>query len=337
MFSIFHYNLLHRNTFGIEAWADRFVEYASEDELVRFVKTERNGQPLMHIGSGSNLLFCSDYNGIVLHSGICSVEELPSDSNDTVRVRVGSGLLWDDLVSLCVDNGWHGLENLSLVPGEVGAAAVQNIGAYGAEAKDFIENVEVVDMQKGTLKTVANAGCCYAYRSSAFKKQWAGRYAVTHVTLRLNRRFEPNLTYAALAAELELRGLSQPTAKQMRQTVIEVRQNKLPDPKVTGNAGSFFMNPVVDHETFAALLSAFPDMPHYKNESGVKIPAAWLIERAGWKGRSQGAAGVYDKQALVLVNMGGASGRDIAALSQSIVADVKRIFGITLKPEVMFI
>ncbi len=337
MFSIYHYNLLHRNTFGVEAWADRFVEYANEEELVMFVKTECKGQPLLHIGCGSNLLFCSDVSGTVLHSGIRDIEQLPCDDAETVRLRVGGGVIWDELVSFCVKNGWYGLENLSLIPGEVGAAAVQNIGAYGSEVGDRIEQVGLINLQSGDSLTVPGDTCQYAYRYSRFKGEWRGQYGVTRVTLRLSRTFEPDLSYGALADALQQRGIGNPTAQQLRQIVIELRQSKLPAPEVLGNAGSFFMNPVISRETFEELQTRYPRMPHFSVPGGEKIPAAWLIEQAGWKGRTLKNAGVYDKQALVLVNRGGATGKDIVELSEAVRADVKRLFGIQIEPEVNFI
>jgi len=234
-----------------------------------------------------------------------------------------------------VADGLYGAENLSLIPGEVGASAVQNIGAYGAEVKDLITTVEAVEVGTGRIVHFTNAQCEYAYRQSRFKRDWKNRFFITHVTYRLCRTFVPHLDYGNIKAALAEKGIVVPTAIELRQAIIDIRKAKLPDPKMEGNAGSFFMNPIVQRSKFEALLAFYPDMPHYIIDADrVKIPAGWMIEQCGWKGKTLGRAGVHHKQALVLVNKGGAEGRDVLALCRRIQADVKAKFGIDIYPEV---
>lgn len=328
------YDLTARNTFGIAAACRRFVEFGSVAELrAALAALTEADRPLLAIGGGSNLLFTGDFAGTVLHSAIKGVE--CTDCAGGVLLRVGSGETWDDIVALCVANGWHGAENLSLIPGEVGASAVQNIGAYGVEAKDIIHEVEAVGVADGKAVKFGVGDCGYAYRHSKFKGEWRGRYIITHVTYRLSKEFRPCLDYGNIRAELQGRGVGEPTAAQLRQVVIDIRNSKLPDPKVAGNAGSFFMNPVVGRGKYEELAALYPGMPHYTVDGGhEKIPAGWLIEQCGWKGRSLGRAGVHAKQALVLVNLGGATGQDVLRLCEAIVADVYGKFGIRISPEV---
>lgn len=332
-----NYSLLRHNTFGIDARCRRFVEYETLEELLG-VLPSLAASPVLHIGEGSNLLFTSDYDGTVLHSAIRGLE-VTDAGGDSVLVRAGAGENWDGFVAETLRRGLYGLENLSLIPGEVGACAVQNIGAYGVEAGRFIERVETVELASGARRDFSGAECAYAYRSSLFKGAEKGRRIVTHVVFRLSRRFVPEVGYAALARELQARGLdaSRVRPEEVRDLVCDVRRAKLPDPAETGSAGSFFMNPVVPEDKFRALQAAYPGVPHYPAECGVKVPAGWLIQQAGWKGRSLGQAGVWPLQALVLVNLGGATGQDIVRLSQAIRQDVKECFGVDLQPEVNFI
>lgn len=342
-----HKSLLSFNTFGIDVTATCFAEYHSVDELLEFIKTNTCDR-ILHVGCGSNLLFLNNFDGLVLHSAIRNVELVKETSEDVV-VRVGSGMVFDDLISYTLKRGWFGLENLSLIPGEVGASAVQNIGAYGVEAKDFITLIELVDLRTGEQLTMSNRDANYAYRYSIFKsKELWGKYAVTHVHFRLKKRLEMNLEYGGLKSAYEgvvsnasnLDFCEQPIeqAMRLRQIIIEMRNNKLPDPKVLGNAGSFFMNPIITRKQFDDLLVQYPSMPHYPvDEDHIKVPAGWLIEQSGWKGKKLGRAGVYAKQALVLVNLGGANGTDIVALSDAVRRDVKSKFGVDIHPEVNFI
>ena len=325
-------SLADRNTFGMDVRADRLIDWATTDELKNALPDIE--KPVLMIGGGSNLLFMGDFKGTVLHSTITSIDIIDS-TDDLVYVKVGAGVVWDDFVAWCTINGFWGVENLSAIPGEVGASAVQNIGAYGAEAKDVIDTVQTICLTDGTERDFSNAECRYGYRQSIFKNEHKGQYAVAYVIYALSKVPQPKLGYGALEQEVERVG--GPTLANIRQAVISIRNSKLPDPKVLGNAGSFFMNPVVTEQEFYIIRSNYPDVPSYPAPGGIKVPAGWLIEKTGWKGRSLGPADVYDKQALVLVNKGGATGADVRHLADTIIADVKRKFGITLSTEVNYI
>lgn len=320
------------NTFGIEARAAEFIDYTDARDLSDIFPLAGVARWL-HIGGGSNLLFTRDYDGLVLHSSATGVEVVAED-DETVDVRACAGLGWDDFVSMCVGRGWTGAENLSLIPGEVGASAVQNIGAYGVEACDLIRRVETFDTENRCHRTFGVSECGYSYRDSRFKHE--KQYIVTHVTYRLSKRFKPDLSYGNLSSIFAGQE-DRLTPAALREAVIGVRRAKLPDPEVTGNAGSFFMNPVVSEDKYRQLLSDYPSMPAYKVAGGVKLPAGWLIDRCGWKGRSLGRAGVHPMQALVLVNLGGATADDIMRLAATIEADVADKFGVAIKPEVNYI
>lgn len=325
-------SLADRNTFGMDVRADRLIDWATTDELKNALPDIE--KPVLMIGGGSNLLFMGDFKGTVLHSTITSIDIIDS-TDDLVYVKVGAGVVWDDFVAWCTINGFWGVENLSAIPGEVGASAVQNIGAYGAEAKDVIDTVQTICLTDGTEHDFSNAECRYGYRQSIFKNELKGQYAVAYVIYALSKTPQPKLGYGALEQEVER--LGGPTLANIRQAVISIRDSKLPDPKVLGNAGSFFMNPVVTEQEFNIIRSNYPDVPSYPAPGGIKVPAGWLIEKTGWKGRSLGPAAVYDKQALVLINKGGATGADVKRLADTIIADVKRKFGITLSTEVNYI
>lgn len=295
----------------------------------------------MCIGQGSNLLFTQDFKGTILHctkKGICVIDDTQCKlqyGKDYALVEVGGGEIWDDVVYWCVQHGYYGAENLSLIPGEVGAAAVQNIGAYGVEASDVIEYVDAFHLPTGNIKRFSNKECKYSYRSSIFKTDYKGQYAILSVTLKLSTVFTPVLEYAGLKEYFVNRPAI--TANLVRETIIDIRNSKLPDPKIIGNAGSFFKNPIVEQSVCNRLLAEYPNLPHYDVANGVKIPAGWLIEQCGWKGKSLGNAGVYEKQALVLINKNNASGNDIYTLCQHIQDDVKDKFGIVIEPEVNII
>lgn len=331
------YSLLSHNTFGMDIKASLFIEYTSVEELKEILRR----YPLeegcwLHIGGGSNLLFKGDYPGIILHSAIKGYEILEENEQEVI-VRVGAGEVWDDFVAYSVEKGWYGAENLSLIPGEVGASAVQNIGAYGMEAKDLIVNVETVEVAIGEERIFTNAECAYAYRESAFKLSLKGKYIITKVSYRLKKTPCYHLDYGNVRAELEKSGIAL-TLSNVREVIIKIREGKLPDPKVQGNAGSFFMNPIISRVQFEALLAEYPQMPHYEVDAErVKIPAAWMIDQCGWKGKRLGNAGVHDKQALVLVNAGGATGEEVIRLSEAIQKSVFDKFGIRISPEVNFI
>lgn len=333
MKDIRNYNLLQHNTFGIDARCSRFLEYQDVEEAQQVAQVLReSAEHYIIIGGGSNLLLTKDFEGIVVRSAIKGI------SQNLSEITCGSGEVFDDVVDWCVAHQLYGAENLSLIPGDVGASAVQNIGAYGVEACQLIDTIEAVEIATGERKTIQAAACDYGYRQSRFKHEWKDKYLITHVTYRLSTVFEPRLDYGNIRAELERKGISEPTARQLRETIIEIRNAKLPDPKVQGNAGSFFMNPVVNRAKFEALLAQYPQMPHYYiNEEHEKIPAGWMIDQCGWKGKSLGRAGVHDKQALVLVNRGGATGSEVVALCRQIQRDVKERFDIEIFPEVNII
>ena len=337
MKELYNCSLLPYNTFGMDVKASRFVEYASVEELRGLWNAEREAVArALHIGGGSNLLFASDYEGLILHSAIKGYTVV-KETEEEVEVRVGAGEVWDDFVAYTVANGWYGAENLSLIPGEVGASAVQNIGADGVEAKDLIVSVDTFGLETGEERRFMQEECRYAYRESVFKQELKGKYAVTFVTYRLKKHPVFHLEYGNIRAELEKQGC-QVDLENVRRIIIAIRQAKLPDPKVLGNAGSFFMNPVVPKMQFEALLAQYPDMPHYPvDDAHVKIPAGWMIDRCGWKGKRVGHAGVHEKQALVLVNCGGATGKEVMHLAEEIVASVRERFGVTIRPEVNYI
>ena len=329
-----NYSLKAHNTFGIDAKCSRFIEFEDEEEAIEVARILReSATPYIIIGGGSNLLLTKDFDGIVVRSGIkgyCFEEDTTYE-----RMICGSGEVWDDVVAYCVKQGWYGMENLSLIPGDVGASAVQNIGAYGMEASDLILCVWMIEIPTGKPWMIGNEECEYGYRQSRFKQDWKNRFLITRVTYGLARTFQPHLDYGNIRQELERRGIQEPTAQQLRDVIIDIRNAKLPDPKIEGNAGSFFMNPIVPKDKYETLAAQYPTMPHYEVDARYeKIPAGWMIEQCGWKGKSLGRAGVHDKQALVLVNRGGATGAEIVALCDAIRKGVKTKFDIDIHPEV---
>lgn len=331
-----NYSLEQHNTFRLQVKTHWFMEYENEDELLKILNDEYFQSSLsFHIGSGSNLLFLGDFNGVILHSAIKGITILEETDHD-VLLRVGAAEIWDDVVAFAVNRGWGGIENLSLIPGETGAAAIQNIGAYGMEIADVVECVEAYNQLDIVKKAFAREECGYGYRTSFFKDEHADPYIITHVTIRLSKQPTLKLDYGNLRDELAK--YDEISLATVREAVIAVRQSKLPDPESMGNAGSFFMNPVIPLEHFEALKRKFGDIPHYLlSGAEVKVPAGWLIEQCGFKGKSHGAVGVYEKQALVLVNLGGATGDEIALVAESIRAAVFDKYGIELMPEVKYV
>ena len=327
------YSLLAHNTFGIDARCSRFLEYETAVEAQQVANILRETSlPYIIIGGGSNLLLTRDFPGIVVHSAVKGWDIAGC------RMACGSGETWDDIVAISLQNGLYGAENLSLIPGDVGASAVQNIGAYGAEAKDFIREVHAIEIATGRLCIIDCDDCQYGYRQSRFKQEWKNRFLITMVIYEFSTDFQPRLDYGNIRSELERRGIVEPTPQQLRQVIIDIRNAKLPDPKVQGNAGSFFMNPVVSRQKYEELAAQYPNMPHYTVDAQhEKIPAGWMIEQCGWKGKALGRAGVHDKQALVLVNLGGATGQEIVDLCETIRKDVSDKFGIDIHPEVNII
>lgn len=331
-----NFSLLQHHTFHIPATADYFIEYESVEELKEVLSLPIvKGNKFLQIGGGSNLLFTQDYHGAILHSAIRSIGVV-SETAEEVIIKVGAGIVWDDLVAYSVKMGWGGLENLSNIPGEVGASAIQNIGAYGREAKDTIEQVECIDVESLCMRVFDNAECMYGYRSSIFKKEMKGRFIVTAVFFRLQKKTILHLEYGNLSTVLS--SLKEPSLQDVRDAVIKIRSEKLPDPDLVGNAGSFFMNPIIPVGQYEKIKANYPDIPSYPAGPGqIKVPAAWLIDRCGWKGKAEGGAAVYEKQCLVLINQDHAKAQDVLSLAEKITISVKNRFGITIHPEVNFI
>ncbi|KAA6320206.1 UDP-N-acetylenolpyruvoylglucosamine reductase [termite gut metagenome] len=310
------------------------MEYDTPDELRELISSNRIQKPYLHIGQGSNLLFVKDFEGTVLHSRIKSMD-VTDETKDSVNVKVGAGVLWDDFVLRCVENNWYGIENLSYIPGETGACAVQNIGAYGTEIKDFIRKVETINLA-GEKRIYSVEECKYAYRHSLFKEPDRKDCFITYVCFELSKVPHYVLDYGTVREEVAT--YSEISLRTVRKAIIDIRKSKLPDPQAMGNAGSFFMNPVIPCAVFETIQKEYPKMPYYKvSSSTVKIPAAWLIEQCGWKGKSLGPAAVHEQQPLVLVNRGGAKGADILRLADAVRAAVKEKFNIEIHPEVSII
>ena len=327
-------DITSRHTFGIATQAQAWADYNSVDELRQIIlEAKERNLPIMPIGEGSNLLFVKKYEGLLLHSAITTLNTTPVDNNE-ILVHAGSGWIWDDFVAHCVSQGWYGIENLSYIPGTVGASAVQNVGAYGVEACDVIESVSL--LATDTLKecTIKASECNYGYRTSLFKSEWRGMYIVTGVTFRLSLTPRYTLDYGNLRQVVG----DTPTLQGVRDAVIEIRRKKLPEPSVLGSAGSFFVNPVINREHYKKLLEKYPEMPHYEvNDEQVKVPAAWLIDHLGWKGKSLGGAMVYEQQPLVIVNTGNAKPGHVVQLAQDIAFSVFENFGIIITPEVNYV
>ena len=325
------HSLLPHNTFGIDATAENFVEFSSVDDIVAFLSKGFDGRSLV-IGGGSNLLFVNDFDGTVFHSAIIGMEIVDENENDLL-LRVGSGVNWDELVAYTVEQGWGGLENLSVIPGEVGASAVQNVGAYGVEAGELIAKVETVRLDDATRWEFTHDDCSFSYRHSIFKDTEKGKHIITYVTYRLSKKPVFKLTYGNLNEKVEQLGGA--TLANVRRAVCEIREAKLPSPEKIGSAGSFFMNPVVPVSVAESLAKEYPSMPQYPLACGdVKLSAGWLIEQCGWKDTPHEHVGVYKHQALVVINRGGATGKNVLDFAEAVVASVKEKFGVTLNMEV---
>jgi len=324
------------NTLALPGRAARYLRITDPGQLAAVASGERR----FVLGGGSNLVLSGDFDGLVLHMAIPGKRLLREDA-DAFYIEAGAGENWHDFVQWTLAQGMPGLENLSLIPGTVGAAPIQNIGAYGLEVGERLHSVLAWDFEKQDFFTVDRENCHFSYRDSVFKQRgWHlnGRIAIVSVIFRLPRARRPNIGYADLRQELAARGISEPGARDIADAVIAVRQRKLPDPAVTPNAGSFFHNPVVDRAQAEALLSSYPTLPHYPQPDGrVKLAAGWLIEQAGWKGKSLGPVGMYEKQALVLVNHGGATGADVRRTMAAVQAAVRDKFAVELSPEPVFL
>lgn len=327
------YPLKDLNTFGINVNSRYFVSISSVEQLKKVLVTDiaRNNS-LLIMGGGSNILFTRKYPGLIILNQIKGIE-ITDETNDTALISAGGGEVWHDLVNFALSQNLGGIENLSLIPGSVGAAPIQNIGAYGVELKEVMESLSTIELATGEERTFNNTECDFGYRNSVFKKELRDKYLITNVRLRLSKQPKLNTSYGAINSLLEEKGIDNPGIADVSNAVIEIRQSKLPDPAKLGNAGSFFKNPVVDKIDFEGLKLNFSGIPGYINANAVKIPAAWLIEQCGWKGKRFGAVGVHDKQPLVLVNYGNGTGEELKNLAEDIKTSVADKFGIKLEAE----
>lgn len=337
-----NYSLTHLNTFGIDVSAKYFAAFKTADELQECFDLNNSSafsnqpSPLI-LGGGSNVLFTGNYNGLVLKNEITGIEKTWEDA-DHVYVTAGGGVNWHEFVLYCIENNYAGAENLSLIPGSVGASPMQNIGAYGAELKDIFHELESYNTEDRSTVTFSKTDCAFGYRESVFKNKYKGKFVITSVTYRLNKIPVFNTSYGAIESELLRAGIHELSIRSVSDAVINIRRSKLPDPAVIGNAGSFFKNPAVSNAQFEKLKTAFPGIVAYPvNENETKLAAGWLIEKCGWKGFRKGDAGCHDKQALVLVNYGNAKGEEILHLSEKIIDSVKLMFNVELQREVNII
>jgi UDP-N-acetylmuramate dehydrogenase len=332
-------SLRAHNTFGIDVKARYFTEVHDEDEVRQLISQPVYAQnKVLILGGGSNVLFTGDFDGLVIKSSLLGLKAHHVDEH-TLTLAAGSGEPWHNLVMHAVQNNWGGIENLSLIPGTAGAAPMQNIGAYGVEIKDVIEKVDAVDVKTGVKRIFSNEECHFSYRESVFKHELKEKYFISSITLRLTKdKHLLNTSYGAIQDVLNQRSIINATIKDVSDAVISIRQSKLPDPQVIGNAGSFFKNPTVDKEAYETLRRSFPSIPAYPLDSQyIKLPAGWLIEQCGWKGKRLGNVGVHSHQALVLVNYGGGNGKEIYDLALQIQRSVHEKFNITLTTEVNII
>jgi len=329
-------NLLPYNTFKIQASASLFVEINNVAEAqALFRSDEFKNNPHLILGGGSNILLTKDFQGLVIKNNIKGIEIVGENENQ-VLVRAGAGVGWHDLVMFCVDRNFGGIENLSLIPGTSGAAPMQNIGAYGVEIKDVIVSVEAIEMKSGLVRTFSNGECAFGYRESIFKQDLKNQYFISSITLSLTtKQHRINTSYGAITDVLKRDNITEPGIREVSNAVIEIRRSKLPDPAIIGNAGSFFKNPAIEREQYDSLKEKYPSIPFFPYENArVKVPAGWLIEQCGWKGKTFENIGVHKHQALVLVNYGGGKGDAIWQLAMKIQESVLQTFGIKLQPEV---
>ncbi|MEQ9413419.1 MAG: UDP-N-acetylmuramate dehydrogenase [Cyclobacteriaceae bacterium] len=324
------------NTFGIDVNTKYLCRVTTADQLIDLIQSPVFKQEKHYIlGGGSNVLFTEDFDGLVIKDDLKGIETV-SETDSHITVKVYAGENWHEFVMQAVANGWGGIENLSLIPGTVGAAPMQNIGAYGVEIKNLIENVEAIELSTGVLKTFSNEQCAFGYRESVFKRELAKKYFISSVTLSLSKKnHHLNTTYGAIQETLKEMNVTQPTIQTVSNAVINIRKSKLPDPVEIGNAGSFFKNPTISLKQYEELQNLTATIPGYPTDNqNVKVPAGWLIEQCGWKGKRINNVGVHPKQALVLVNYGGGNGTEILSLSKKIQAAVWEKFHIMLTPEV---
>ena len=329
-----HISLKHLNTFGIDVYAKEFSVIQSHQELLDLIaQRDLTKEKFLMLGGGSNILFTKDFVGLLLKNEISGIEVINEDAQQ-VWIKVGAGVVWHEFVMHCIERGWGGLENLSLIPGTVGASPIQNIGAYGVEVKDLIVEVEGVDLVQKNTRTINSQECEFAYRSSVFKTSLKNTFLITAVVFRLDKQPKLHVEYGAIMDQLSKMKIDHPTIKDVSNAVISIRQSKLPDPNSIGNAGSFFKNPVVPAKKLNELKAIFPGIVSFPFENDFKLAAGWLIEQAGWKGHREGNVGCHEKQALVLVNHGNASGAEVLQLAQKIQQSVFTKFGVRLEMEV---
>ena len=326
-------NLEKYNTFGIEVSADFFINVDSEEILHLLYTNKEFDKPFFILGQGSNVLFTKNYNGLIIHMANKGINHFIEGNQ--VFITAAAGEIWNDLVWYCIDHDFSGLENMALIPGTVGASPIQNIGAYGQELMNILYSLRAFDTVSGKCVTFSNQDCQFSYRDSIFKNKYRGRYIILSVTYQLPLENKLNTSYGAIETELSNRGIVNPTIRDIAEIVSLIRVEKLPDPSTIGNAGSFFKNPIIKETHFLALKERFPSIVSYPMSTGhVKLAAAWLIEKCGWKGKTKGEVKVWKNQALVLTNLGNATGNDILNVSSSIVDDVQTMFGVTLEREV---
>ena len=325
-------NLKEYNTFGISVMAEMFAVFSSIEELKQILSF-RNNKKLLVLGGGSNLLLTKDFDGLVIKNEIKRFEVIEETASEVI-VESGAGENWHEFVLNCIDKGFGGIENLSLIPGSVGASPMQNIGAYGVEIKDVFESLSAYHIASGEIHYFDKTKCEFGYRESIFKNKVKGEYIILTVTFRLTKNPTINSSYGAINEQLKVMGIENPTIQELSAAVIAIRQSKLPDPKIIGNAGSFFKNPTVEIALLEQIQKNYPDIPNYPALNGRKLAAGWLIEKAGWKGRTLGNYGVHKLQALVLVNYGNCTGQEIFDLSSQIIQDVFEKFGVLLEREV---
>jgi UDP-N-acetylmuramate dehydrogenase len=333
-----NFSLEHLNTFHIPSTARYYAEVSNTEELQELLQKDlvKKSDKLI-LGGGSNILFTKNFEGIVIKNNLLS-KELIGEDQEHYFVKSGAGENWHEFVLYCIDKGYAGLENLSLIPGNVGASPMQNIGAYGVETKDVFHSLEAVEIESGEIRTFTAEDCKFGYRESIFKNELKGKYIISSVTFKLNKKPKFNTSYGAIEQELEQMGVKKLSIKAISDAVCNIRRSKLPNPEEIGNAGSFFKNPVVDNLFFEQLKKDFPEIPSYPQKDGsIKLAAGWLIEKAGLKGYRKGDAGVHQKQALVLVNYGKASGNEIFELSEHVLKTVHEKFGVMLEREVNII
>ncbi|WP_430809285.1 MULTISPECIES: UDP-N-acetylmuramate dehydrogenase [unclassified Carboxylicivirga] len=321
------------NTFGFDITAGEYIACHNNTEVAKALAyVQQQNKPFLVLGGGSNILFSQNFEGTIIHPIMNNITKV-RENEEYIWLEASAGVVWDDLVAYCVDRNWYGLENLSYIPGNVGASPVQNIGAYGVEVKDCIESVKGYYIADGHPFEMSNADCHFAYRQSIFKGELKNKTLITSVIFKLNKSASFHLSYGPVKEQVQKNGRL--TLSNVRNTIIDIRRSKLPEPEELGNAGSFFKNPVINCEAFSTLQEQHGDVPHYPlDNSMVKVPAGWLIEKAGWKGKSMGRAAVHTQQALVLVNKGGATGYEVLHLAQQIIQDVQAMFGISIEPEV---